>query len=96
MYIRAASMHHVFKGKVHSKEPVQKIRNKYSQKRVAWLQSQFLHLCTYLWAIYIFPRTTIDLHILHMWTDPHRHKNVEFGTNTAQVPEYINGIFVAV
>jgi hypothetical protein len=37
---------------LHCKEPIQKILNKYSQKRNCGPQSQFPH-----WAIYIFPRS---------------------------------------
>jgi hypothetical protein len=80
---------------VHCKEPVPKIRNKYSQKRNC---EATVPISTFmcLWSDLYIP--TIDLPILlqeicGMW-----NVNVEIGTEAPQFPEkeYINEIFVAV
>jgi hypothetical protein len=81
----------------HCKEPIQKIRNKYFQKRnCAATVPISTFMC--LWAIYIFPRSICLFRKYTMWTDPgniyiaHRHMNVERGIEAAQFPEkeYIN------
>jgi hypothetical protein len=87
--------------KLHCKDTIPKIRNKYSQKRNCGASVQIsTFMC--LRAFKIFLRSVCLF--CNMWTDPgnieiaHRHMNVEIGTEAAQFPvkEYINGIFVAV
>ena len=90
---------------MHCKEAVQKIRNKYSQKRncVATVPiSTFMCLR----AIYIIPgwicpvscRKYVDRSLDIRILIAHGHMNVEIGTEAGQFPEkeYINRISVAV
>jgi hypothetical protein len=88
---------------VHCKEPIPKIRNKYSQKRnCAATVPISTFMC--LWPIYIFPWSiclfSCRKYVDRSWEYKNRLQKNECGngTETAQFPEkeYINGIFVAV
>ncbi len=76
--------------RAHCKEPIPKIRNKYSLKRNC---AATIPISTFMFLLRE-----------NMWTDPgnikvaHRHMNVNIETEAAQFPEkeHITGIFVAV
>ncbi len=91
--------------RIHCKETIPKIRNKYSQERNCGASvpiSTFMCLrVIYIfgWSVCLFCcRKYVDRSWEYRIWFAHRHLNVEIGTEAAQFPEkeYINGIFVAV
>ncbi len=92
--------------RLHFKDTIPKIRNKYSQKKnyvASVLISTFM--CDVSVSDLYIPTISLpNLMQKNMWTDPgnikiaHRHKTVEIGTEAAQFlfGEHINGTFVAV